>query len=271
MLNQIDHIIDVCLLGLIQGLTEFLPVSSSGHLALAQKLFSTTSEGSPLLLTTILHGGTLLSVCIAFKADLVELATGFFNGRRGSLKYVGHILATTLVTAVIGLFGKPLVEQSYQMVWLIGTFWLVTALLLWMTDKAPEKNKSLNISYSLLIGLIQGLAIFPGLSRSGLTIIACLFLGLSRNDSVKYAFLISIPAILGGIVLELSDFDPANYTQETVISYSLGFFVAALTGYATILLLRKLVIQGKLKYFSYYLVVVGLLAALTDLVFLRTT
>ena len=240
-------------LAIVQGLTEFLPVSSSGHLAVLSH-FAGMKE-MPVFFATVLHLGTLVAVCVAFKDDIRDILRGLLKKKKEAFIYTFYIILTTFITGIIGLLAKKGFESTYNNILLIAFFWIITGLFLIFSDKIKEKNHKLNIKIAILIGLAQAFAIFPGISRSGATLIAALLLGLSRKEAVRYAFLISIPAILGAAVVEGKD---AVFTTNIPLLYFIfGFLVSAVVGYFSIILLIKLVKNGKLRYFSYYLFLVA--------------
>jgi undecaprenyl-diphosphatase len=270
---------DAALLGVIQGLTEFLPVSSSGHLVLFQNLFGLTEP--EIYFDIAVHVGTLVAICAFFYKDLKEIAAALFsastwNARKGGfgellaqkpeLKLFLLILAGTLPTAIIGFLLRPIAPKIFSSVQLVGIMLLVTGLLLWLTRRLKKGGRSqaqITVWDALCIGVVQGLAIFPGISRSGATIAVGLFRGLDRETAARYSFLLSIPAILGAMVLELGQTPVSDSPPVGVVL--LGALIAAAVGYVALTILVHLVKKGDLYYFAPYCWVLGLVTVVGSL------
>lgn len=260
------------ILGLIQGLSEFLPISSSGHLAIAGKIMGMDAEGPALLsFNILLHIATLVAVFIAFFGDIKELIIAFFGmlsdlfkGKGLGLKEHPYrrlilLLIAGTIPAVISalLFGDIIADPA---LWQIGIFLFVTAILLFVSEKLSGGKKELdemNYKHALCVGVFQGFGVLPGISRSGSTIVGGLFAGLSKKTAVRFSFLLSIPAILGALVLDIKDIFSAGNQVITVPSVIVGMLAAALSGYFSIRFLLKLVEKSKLSYFSYYCILAG--------------
>jgi undecaprenyl-diphosphatase len=259
-------------LGVVQGLTEFLPVSSSGHLVLFQNLFGLKEP--EIFFDVSLHVGTLIAICVFFFRDLKAIVSALFTsstwGRKdaglwGSLcreqetRFLCLILVGTIPTVLIGLIVRPMAEKIFSSVSIVGAMLIVTGLLLWFTRRIKKRERDatqLTIRDALLIGAIQGVAILPGISRSGATIAMGLFAGLSRETAARYSFLLSIPAIVGAMVLELNESLASGFPPvKTVL---LGTFVAAVVGYVALGVLIRLVKKGSLYVFAPYCWFVGL-------------
>lgn len=238
------------LLGLIQGLTEFLPVSSSAHLTILGAM-SGIREEDALAFFLVLHIGTLLALFAYFAKDLADLGLRSIRGEREAWRYNLLILVTTIPTGIIGLSLKPLVEKAVASPLAAALLLLVTAAFLTATRWFPDgKVDSPQISWrqGLLIGVAQGLAVFPGISRSGATITACLALGLTREAAFRYSFLVSIPAILGAVLLDAR----AMSGMAGHMGYGslvLGASVAAASGFVALVLLKRTVVG---KTFHWY-------------------
>ena len=282
-------IIESILLGILQGVTEFLPVSSSGHLALAQNIFHIETNDS-MLFDIMLHLGTLVAVFIVYHRDIwnmikeaVFMAGDIFRNlytfilnriHKTSLKYrkivhnsyrkfVVLILVSTVPTGIIGVLGKDLISDASQTLLIPGICLLITGVLLLMADLAKEgRKKPKDVTYrsGLLIGAAQGLATLPGLSRSGTTITACILCGLDRKFAVKYSFILSIPAILGAAVLEVKDVIAEPIEMGQIGIYAVGTVFAAVVGYVCIKTMLVIVRNKKFKYFAYYCFTVGIIA-----------
>ncbi|MDP6934542.1 MAG: undecaprenyl-diphosphate phosphatase [Myxococcota bacterium] len=253
------------LLGVLQGLTEFLPVSSSGHLVLLQQFVPVS--GDHVAFDLALHVGTLVPVLWVFRHDLIRIVVDPVAGQgpwreREGVRVAFWVLLASIPTAAIGLGMSPFFDSLYnaqgaegrvRVLGTVGVAFAVTGALLWATRRAGDGNRGLaGIGWwqALLIGVIQGLAITPGISRSGSTIALALFLGLERGVAARYSFLLSIPAILGGALLELGDVDAAGLAWGPL---ALGMLAAGLTGYGALRLLVRMVEAGELSRFSWYL------------------
>ncbi|WP_300669398.1 undecaprenyl-diphosphate phosphatase [Desulfoluna sp.] len=257
-------------LGFIQGLTEFLPVSSSGHLVLFQRFFGLHEP--ELFFDICLHVGTLGAVCLFFRRDIAGLVkatlawiacrgqvASMSPAQREDLILVGLILAGSVPTAILGLVIKEFSQMIFASLALVGVMLCLTAGLLAATALIPQgRDQKLTLPKALLIGLIQGVAVLPGLSRSGSTIVLALFLGVSRERAARFSFLLSIPAIVGASLLSLLDISAVSGPGWGVIAA--GTAVSAVTGYLALRLLVYIVGQGKLHFFAPYCLIVGLIA-----------
>ncbi len=262
------------LLGVVQGLTEFLPVSSDGHLAITQQAFarlrgSGRSGAENLFFDVMLHLGTLTAILVHYGAVAKTSARGLTGStevppayRRNALIRVGALaVVATLPLVPVALFLKKWIDQAFQSTAASGVGFLITAAVLLLTirlrggDKGPEQTSWAD---ALQIGIAQMIAPLPGVSRSGLTIAAALGLGLSRAWAVGFSLLIAIPAIVGAAVFEIKDVDPAILTADRVLQTVVATVVAGLIGYGAIVWLVKIVRSGRLWYFSVYLIVLGI-------------
>jgi len=252
-------ILSAVLLGLVQGLTEFLPVSSSGHLVLSQHLLG--FEGSNLALNLLLHIGTLLAVLIYFRKDIAQIAISAISGQ-GEIdgrRWVIMILIGSIPTAIIGFTFKDQFEALFLQPRLVAVMLWVTAILLLASDRVKLKKvqgENITVLRSLFVGIAQGLAIIPGISRSGSTIATAIFSGIQPEKAARFSFLLSIPAIIGATMLEFKEI--AGVTAADAPSYLLGTLTAFASGYLAIDILLKMVVKRKLWKFSIYLFVVGL-------------
>ncbi len=256
-------ILQAAVLGLVQGLTEFLPVSSSGHLAVGKILFGL--EGVPVLFDVLLHIATLIVVVYVFRdrigaivAALVRLAARRPRKETDAeqLRLVVWILLATVVTVIVAL---PVAElDAGARPRLVGAFFLFTAIVLLSTLTAPEGGliSEMGPHQAVIVGLAQGLGVFPGVSRSGITISVARHAGLSRGDAGEFAFLISIPAILGALVLTLRDLGDLGRSVG-LLPLSVGFLVALLSGFLALSLLLRIIRSGRLYLFAIYLVPLG--------------
>lgn len=269
------------LLGAIQGITEFLPISSSGHLAIAQNLLHLQVEGSEgTFFDVLLHLGTLVAVFIAYWSDIrdmiVELVYGIRDlARRETPTPVppARRLILLIIVGTLPLFAvlpvKDLVEGLSDNMYFVGGALLVTGCLLFASDrvrKGRKTEKSASLVDVLLVGVAQAVATCPGISRSGTTITAGCFVGFDRKFAVRYSFLMSIPAILGANILSLKDALGGEVVWSELPVYLVGVAVAAGVGYACIRLLRMIVDKGKFGFFAYYCWAVGALTLILTLV-----
>lgn len=282
-------IIESILLGIVQGITEFLPVSSSGHLSILQNIFNVETNDS-MLFDIMLHVGTLVAVFVVYHKDIwkmiveaIKMIGDIFGNlkifclnkiHKTSLKYkkVVHnsyrkfvmlVLVSTVPTGVIGVLGKDLISAASETLLIPGICLLITGTLLLMADLSKEGRKlpkAVTYKDGLIIGAAQGLATLPGLSRSGTTITACILCGLDRKFAVKYSFILSIPAILGAAVLEIKDVIAEPIEASQIGIYAVGMVFAGLVGYVCIKTMLVVVRNKKFKYFAWYCYVVGIVA-----------
>lgn len=266
--------IEAIVLGIIQGLSEFLPVSSSGHLVLFQHLFGLKEP--ELLFDICLHVGTLMAVLIVFYKEILEILTALLQ-IPSRMKQAGGLLRLfqvdpairmallivvgSIPTALIGLVFKEMTDKLFGSILLVGCMLLVTGSLLWFTRNISGRGRQVEKTWmkdALIIGVVQGLAILPGISRSGSTISTALFLGVDRKMAGRYSFLLSIPAIVGALVLGLDT--PELHTTIPLMTILLGSIASALTGWLALVILLKVVDRGQLHRFAPYCWVVGLLS-----------
>jgi undecaprenyl-diphosphatase len=267
------------ILGAIQGLTEFLPVSSSGHLVIFQHIFG--FKEPKLIFDISVHLGTLIAVIFFFWKEIHAIIISI---SRFTILYLkkevpfGHvykdvdiklavlIVIGTLPTAILGLLFHRIADQLFSSVILVGLMLILTGLLLILTVRINNYSKSIerfSIKDALIIGLMQGIAIIPGISRSGSTIAVGLFLGLERETAARYSFLLSIPAIIGASILELKDIS-ANPPSQ-LIPTLIGTFTACLVGYGALRLLVYIVKKGRLHIFAPYCFIAGIIALIMGL------
>lgn len=238
------------ILGIVQGLTEFLPVSSSGHLVIMQKVLGVTEQG--MAVSIVLHLGTSLALVIFFFKDILNL---LWNKR-----LLAYIIVVTLVTGTIGISGKDFFEKLFNSPKLVAMALILTGIILILTKKFIEAKRSvLNIKDAFILGLTQGFAIIPGISRSGITISTLLFRGIDRQTSFRFAFLASIPAVFGAAILEAKDISLAFMDTKSLI---IGFVFSLLTGILSLNLLKIVLKKAKLYYFGYYCIIIAVITLL---------
>jgi undecaprenyl-diphosphatase len=250
------------LLGLVQGLTEFLPVSSSGHLSLA-KIVGSYGNVS-MSYDIVLHAATLMAVIVYFSRDIVSMLFEWFYGfvnvnarRWPGWRFGWAVLTGALITAPFGIFLKPLViSASANLLWL-GVNFIVTGLLLLSTRFISEGDAPVGARSGISAGLLQGIAVFPGISRSGATIWGGLAAGLSLKDAFKFSFLLSVPAIVGAVLLELRDLGLSGFAASLPDGWIWGAAAAFCSGIVSLIVLAKLVTSDKLWGFSLYCFAVG--------------
>jgi len=257
-------LLEAILLGIIQGLSEFLPISSSGHLALGHYAFGLEEDG--LLFHIVVHVGTLIPVCIVFWKDIWALIKKPFQ------KMTYLLIVATLPAVVVALFARDLVEIAMTSLQFLTAGFLITGSVLLLSDRFKKtEKKSSDITYldALIIGIAQGIAVFPGISRSGSTITAALARGINREDAAKFVFLLSIPAILGGLVLEIFEMVQGGITLADInfVVIGAGFVASALSGYLAIKFMLAAIKRAKLRYFAYYVFVLAAVIGVYLLIF----
>ena len=268
---------EAIILGLVQGLTEFLPVSSSGHLALLQHFFNVESD-KVLMFTVMLHLGTLLSVFIMYWSDIWALIKELFitiadlvTGKglrleeRPMRKLGLMIIWATIPTAAMGMLFNDFFEGLNSKLWAIGIGWLFTGCMMFFSERIGKSIKTIekmNFRNGFFIGVLQGIAICPGVSRSGSTLVGGLITGLKRDFAVRFAFLISIPTILGAALLELPDALESATDASMAGPMLAGVVVAAVSGVIAIKAMIRVVVDQKLKWFAFYVWALGILTIL---------
>ncbi len=255
-------ILEAIILGVIQGLTEFLPVSSSGHLELAKAILGDTSvPEESLTFTVVLHFATALSTLVIFRKEVAEILKGLFQFKwNDELKFSLKIIISMIPAVVVGLLFEKQLESFFGgKILLVGVMLLVTALLLLLADKAKNTNKEVSFSNSVIIGISQAIAMLPGISRSGATISTSVLLGIDRTRAARFSFLMVVPLIFGKIGKDVLGGD-LNFQSSEMIAISAGFVAAFLSGLFACKWMIALVKKSKLSYFSIYCAVVGLIA-----------
>lgn len=245
-------IIEAIILGIVQGITEWLPISSSGHLVLLQNLFKIEQ---PVIFDLILHLGSLLVVLIVFKNDIKRLVIGVFKKEEKEISLLLKIIIATIPIALIGFLLKDFIEKVFNDLRVVGFSFLFTSVLLFLSKHPKVKDKELNYKNSFIIGLVQVLALLPGLSRSGSTISAGLIQGVRNEEVAKFSFLLFIPAILGATVLEIKNV----YLISDIIPLIVGVITVVIIGFLSLKLLLYIVKNSKIHFFAYYCLIIGII------------
>lgn len=279
--------IQAIILGIVQGLTEFLPVSSSGHLAIMKNLLH-MDLNTGALYDVLLHVATLVAVCIAMRKDIIKLVVEtisiirdiFTNAtilidnmsdKRGKGEYIEimstsyrrfvvMIIVSTIPTGILGILLNDIIETVESELLVPGICLICTAVIILISDFITEggkKAKDITVGDAFSVGTAQGIATLPGLSRSGATITACLLCGFDRRFAVKYSFIMSIPAILGALVLKLSKVAEESVSGGEIVSYIVGMIVAAVVGYFALIITSNIVQKKSFKYFAFYCFGIG--------------
>ena len=261
------EIINAIILGIIQGLTEFLPVSSSGHLEIAKAILGENKVGEEsLLMTVVLHFATALSTIIIFRKDLIEIFSGLFQFKNNeSFQFSLKIVLSMIPAALVGVFFDDEIEALFGgALTLVGGMLLITGLLLFLADKAKASAKQVGIKAAILIGISQAIAILPGISRSGATISTAVRLGIDKEKAARFSFLMVVPLIFGKMAKDILSGD-IQYETTTFIPLLVGFIFAFLTGMFACKWMIKLVKSSQLKYFAYYCFAIGGIVIATSL------
>ena len=252
----------IIILGIIQGLTEFFPVSSSGHLVLFQNLFGLKEP--QLFVDVMLHMGTLISLFVFLRIELRELVKGFLLFMKSpkksrtdpQMKLIFALAVASVPTAFIGYVFSDFFESLFASLRTVGLAMVFTGCYLFLTKYAREKPKNFWL-HPFIIGILQGAAIVPGFSRSGLTIGGAMFLGWKREEAARFSFLLSIPAICGAALFQLGKIDTSSQPWSVII---VGVVVSAVFGYTALALLVSVINKGKFYAFSFYCFVAGIAA-----------
>ncbi len=261
------NIFESIILGLIQGLTEFLPVSSSGHLVLGGAVFGL--EAGDITFEVLLHLATFLAVIVFFFKEILGIFSAPFRylfSRQHRLeataetRYFLLIVIGTIPAVLVGFFLKDHIERIFDSVIITGIMLLVTSLILFLTIFARPSRRDLKLRDSIFIGIAQAVAILPGISRSGSTISAGMFLGVDKGVAFNFSFLLSLPAIFGASLLKINDAHQAGTLSENLLIYLPGIIMAFISGYVSLVVLRRIVVAGKFAYFGIYTLILGILA-----------
>lgn len=256
------EIIDAIILGIIQGLTEFLPVSSSGHLEIGKAILGDTQVAEQsLLFTVVLHFATALSTIVIFRKDILSLIKGALKFEwNDDLQFISKIAISMIPAVIVGLFFEKQLESLFGgNILLVGCMLIVTAVLLYLADKAKDTNKNVTFKNAFIIGISQAIAMLPGISRSGATISTSVLLGNDKTKAARFSFLMVVPLIFGKIAKDVLSGDLA-YDSGNFTALSVGFVAAFVAGLFACTWMISLVKKSKLSYFAIYCLVVGIIA-----------
>jgi len=256
------EIIDAIILGIIQGLTEFLPVSSSGHLELGKAILGDDSVAEEsLMFTVVLHFATALSTMVVFRKDILEIVRGILKFEwNEDLKFLLKIAVSLIPAGLLGLFFEKNLEELFgSNILLVGCMLIVTAALLFLADRAKNTEKPVSFFDALIIGVSQAVAMLPGISRSGATISTSVLLGNDKTKAARFSFLMVVPLIFGKIAKDILGGE-LTYNSSNFTSLSIGFIVAFISGLFACTWMIALVKKSKLSYFAIYCVIIGLIA-----------
>lgn len=255
------EVVAALLLGIIQGLTEFLPVSSSGHLELTKVILGQTNPEEGLMMTLVLHTATAISTLIVFRKDITTILLGLLEWKTNdSWRFVILVSLSMIPAAAVGLFFEDAITALFEgNLLLVGTALLATALLLYLADRPAGKQSELNPRNALFIGIAQAIAILPGISRSGATIASAVLLGIEREKAARFSFLMVIPLILGSMLKSVLDADGVAISMHP-LPLIVGFISALITGIVACRWMIALVKRSQLKFFAYYCLFVGSIA-----------
>ena len=261
------EIINAIILGIIQGLTEFLPVSSSGHLEIAKAVLGEEKIAKEsLLMTVILHFATALATIIIFRKDLKNVFLGLLKFEdNDSFWFSIKICVSMIPAAVIGIFFSKEIEALFGGgLTLVGSMLIITGLLLFLADRAKRSEKRVSLIGSFIIGISQAIAILPGISRSGATISTAVLLGIDKEKAARFSFLMVVPLIFGKMIQDILS-GQIKYDQTHLTPIIFGFLSALITGMIACRWMIKLVKNSKLKYFSFYCFSLGIIVILVSL------
>ena len=254
-------VLDALILGIIQGLTEFLPVSSSGHLELGKAILGDNSiPEESLMFTVVMHFATALSTIVIFRKDIWEILSGLLQFKwNEETQFSLKIIISMIPAAIVGVLFEEQLEQLFGgSVLLVGFMLIITALLLWLADKAKNTGKPVSYSNAFVIGVAQAIALLPGISRSGSTISTSVLLGNDKTKAARFSFLMVVPLILGKIAKDLLDGELTHTSNSTGLI--VGFIAAFTSGLFACTWMISLVRKSKLSYFAIYCLIVGVIA-----------
>lgn len=261
-------IIEAIILGIVQGLTEFLPVSSSGHLELTKAILGDSSvPQESMMMTVVLHAATAFSTIVIFRKEIVELITGLLQFKNNEqFQYSLKIVLSMIPAAVVGVLFEEEIDQLFGgQIMLVGSMLILTGGLLFLADKAKSTSKTFSFKNAFIVGISQAIAIIPGISRSGATISTSVLLGIDRERAARFSFLMVVPLILGKMAKDILSGDLAAAQTDTTLLIA-GFIAAFIAGLFACKWMIAMVKRSQLKYFSFYCFIVGLGAIVYTLI-----
>lgn len=261
-------LIEAIILGIVQGLTEFLPVSSSGHLELSKAILGDNSvPEESLLMTVVLHAATALSTIVIFRKDIAEILGGLFQFKNNEqFRYSVKIVLSMIPAAVVGVLFEDEIEQLFGgQILLVGLMLLITGTLLFLADRAKSTLRKVSNTNAFVVGIAQAIAILPGISRSGATISTSVLLGIDRQKAARFSFLMVVPLILGKMAKDVLSGDLMQSQTDATLLIA-GFIAAFISGLLACQWMIALVKKSQLKYFSFYCYIVGLAAIIYAIV-----
>lgn len=263
------NILEALILGIVQGLTEFLPVSSSGHIELGKAILRTNTADN-LLFSIIVHGATALSTIIVFRKTIVELIKGVFEFKNNeSVQYLFKIIISMLPVGIVGVLFEDQIEALFTgNILFVGLMLLITGTLLTFSYFSKNTSKDISMGRAIIIGLAQTIAILPGISRSGATISTALMLGVDKEKATRFSFLMVLPPIIGATLLKLKDYleEPAISGGIGSVALTVGFLAAFVSGLVACTWMIQIVKRGKLIYFAYYCFAIGIISIILSFI-----
>ena len=257
-------LLEAIILGIVQGLTEFLPVSSSGHIEIAKALLGISKQEQNLLMTIVVHAATALSTIFVFRKDIKEIIRGLCQFKwNKEFQFSLKVILSMIPATIVGLIFENEIELLFSgEILLVGCMLIVTGLLLFLADKAKNTNQDVNFLQALIIGMSQAISILPGVSRSGATISTSVLLGIDREKAARFSFLMVVPLILGKMGKDIISGD-ILIENTTIVPILTGFTAAFITGLFACRWMIQLVKKSKLKYFSFYCFFVGTISIIS--------
>tara|TARA_B100000886_G_scaffold327359_1_gene274724 strand:+ start:159 stop:947 length:789 start_codon:yes stop_codon:yes gene_type:complete len=251
-------LLEAIILGIVQGLTEFLPVSSSGHIEIAKAILGISKQEQNLLMTIVVHAATALSTIFVFRKDIKEIIRGLCQFKwNKEFQFSFKVILSMIPATIVGLLFENEIELLFSgEILLVGSMLIVTGLLLFLADKAKNTNQEVNFLHALIIGISQAISILPGVSRSGATISTSVLLGIDREKAARFSFLMVVPLILGKMGKDIISGD-ILIENTAIVPILTGFTAAFITGLFACRWMIQLVKKSKLKYFSFYCFFVG--------------
>lgn len=259
------NLLEVIILAIVQGITEWLPISSSGHLVLMQHYLGITAS---VFFDVILHVGTLLAVLVAFRKDILEILRAVFesgfNTEQGRLAL--YVIVGSIPTAIIGFAFQAIFESFFTNLLVVGLAFIGTGVLLYISNLQKNRNSELDYFKAVLIGAVQGVALIPGISRSGSTISTGLLLKLKKEKAFQFSFLLFIPAVIGASLAEgVKEWSSLAVTSLDLPTVFIGIFITGLVGYVFLKLLLKIIVKEKFHWFAYYCWTLGALVIIAQI------